>query len=351
MFVDQARIRVKAGDGGNGVVSWRREKYVPKGGPTGGDGGRGGDVVFVADENINTLLDFRGRPEWVAQPGEPGRGKQQHGADGTDCIIRVPPGTIIYDDDTGEVIVDLGPSQREVIARGGKGGFGNEHFKTSTNQAPKSASPGQPGEQRAVRLELKLIADVGIIGMPNAGKSTLLSVLTDATPKIADYPFTTLAPQLGIASVDESRRLVLADIPGLIAGASDGAGLGHDFLRHIERTRVLLHLLDLSPLDGSNPAQNYSVVRAELTRYSPQLAEKPELVVLSKADLVDSDEASRKVKTICAEIGLVPERDVLVISSAQRAGLKPLLQRLWAMVHPKSSQQTDGWKPSAINQP
>jgi GTP-binding protein len=346
VFVDQARIRVRAGDGGNGCVSFRREKYVPKGGPDGGDGGKGGDVVLVADENVNTLLDFRGRPEWAAEPGEPGRAKQQFGASGRDRVIRVPPGTIVFDDATGERICDLGPGDRVVVARGGKGGFGNEHFKSPTNQAPRTAQPGQPGERRDLRLELRLIADVGLIGKPNAGKSTLLAAVTDATPKIADYPFTTLAPQLGIARLDAERRLVIADIPGLIEGASRGAGLGLDFLRHIERTRLLVHLLEVRPADGSDPVDNYRAIRHELAEYSPLLAEKPELVVLSKADLLEPAERKDTLESVGRALGLAPGRDLLLISAATRQGLSDLLERLWIGLHPPglASARPAAWR-------
>lgn len=335
MFVDRATITVKAGDGGNGCVSFRREKYVPKGGPDGGDGGDGGDVVFVADENINTLLDFQGRPEWKAKSGDAGRFKQQYGLAGGDLLIRVPPGTMIFNDETGELIVDLGPAQQHIVAKGGKGGRGNDRFKTSTNQAPKTAEPGGRGEIFRVRLELKLIADVGIVGLPNAGKSTLLSVVTDAHPKIADYPFTTLTPQLGIAELDQKRRLVLADIPGLIEGAAEGHGLGHEFLRHVERTRVLVHLVDVAPVDGGDPIANYRLIREELGRYSSLLAEKPELIVLNKADLIGDDAAKELRDRFRRELKLGRGEELLVISGATRQGTREMLEHLWTMVKPK----------------
>ncbi len=246
VFIDEAEITVKGGNGGNGCISFRREKYIPKGGPKGGDGGRGGDVIFFADENVNTLFDFSGQHHWAAPNGEPGRGKQQYGLAGEDMVVRVPPGTLVYNKETGDLIVDMSPAGMQfVIAKGGKGGFGNEHYKSPTNQAPKNAQPGEIGAQVRLKLELKLIADVGIVGLPNAGKSTLLSSISDAKPKIANYPFTTLQPQLGIAVLDGKRRLVFADIPGLIEGAAEGAGLGHEFLRHIERTKILVHLVDI----------------------------------------------------------------------------------------------------------
>ncbi len=340
MFIDEAVITVKAGDGGKGCVSFRREKYVPKGGPDGGNGGHGGHVIFVADENVNTLLDFRGNPTWIAANGENGRGKQQSGMAGQDLIIRVPPGTVITDLESTDVLADLGPGEQAVIAKGGHGGWGNEHFKSSTNQAPKSADPGEPGEQRRVRLELKLIADVGLVGLPNAGKSTLLSVLTSARPKIADYPFTTLVPQLGIAEIDGKRRLVIADIPGLIEGASQGAGLGHEFLRHIERTRVLVHLLDAAPPDESSPAANYRMIRAELANYSSLLAEKEELIVLNKLDLLDEDDARSAVARLRADLQLGRDQEVMAISGATGQGTRELLERLWSMLKPK----VDNWK-------
>jgi GTP-binding protein len=343
VFIDQAIILVKAGDGGRGAVSFRREKYIPKGGPDGGDGGKGADVVFVGDENVNTLLDFRGRYHWDAKPGEPGGGKQCSGRAAEDMVIRVPPGTLVYDNRTSELLVDLKPWERAVVAKGGRGGWGNEHFKSSTNQVPRTATPGDKGEERELRLELKLIADVGLVGLPNAGKSTLLAAVTSATPKIADYPFTTLAPQLGIAALDQARRLVLADIPGLIEGAADGAGLGHEFLRHIERTRVIVHLLDVSPPDGSTPAENYRKIRDELTRYSPELAEKREVIVLNKLDLLMEDEQAEAMAKLRSELKMGRGDEVLAISGATRMGTKELLEKLWGIVNPK----VEAWKEGA----
>jgi GTPase len=343
VFVDKATIQVKAGAGGPGAVSWRREMFEPKGGPNGGDGGKGGDVIVAADEGMSTLYDFRHQALWTAQNGEAGGRKQCTGAAGKDLIIRLPPGTLLFNAQTAELIHDLKPGEQVVIARGGRGGFGNEHFKTSTNQTPKSATPGDPGEEVRVRLELKLIAEVGIVGLPNAGKSTLLAALTAATPKIADYPFTTLSPQLGVATVDATRRVILADIPGLIEGASQGAGLGHDFLRHIERTRVIVHLVDARPQDESNPADNYRLIREELRRYSPELADKPELIVLNKADLFeDANDRAGAANHLARELGL-GTKDLLVISGAAREGLRELLERLWAMLHP-AEFKAEGWK-------
>lgn len=335
MFVDRALITVRAGKGGNGHVSFRREKGEPKGGPSGGDGGHGGSVVLFADEGMTTLYDFRGNPLWIAQDGEPGGVKQCHGANAPDLIVRVPPGTQAFDEGDGSMLCDLKPGERAVVAQGGKGGFGNEHFKSATNQTPRNATPGEPGIERRLRLELKVIAEVGFVGLPNAGKSTLLASLTRANPKIANYPFTTLSPQLGIAELDPARRVVLADIPGLIEGASRGAGLGHDFLRHLERTRVLVHLVDIRPEDESDPVKNYQVIRAELAGYSPALAEKPELIAITKTDLIpDAEDLRRAVGAFCSSLDLDPRRDVLPISAASRQGLGPLLERVWAMLHP-----------------
>jgi GTP-binding protein len=344
MFLDHAIITVRAGDGGSGHVSFRREKFVPKGGPNGGDGGDGGDIVVQAEEGLSTLYDFRGHPDWPAEPGEPGSASQCHGRNGNELVIRLPPGTMVIDDETGQLIHDLKPGERVVIAKGGRGGKGNEHFKTSTNQAPRKFTAGTPGEVKRVRLELKLIAEIGFVGMPNAGKSTLLKSLTRANPKIANYPFTTLSPQLGIAEVDPSRRVVIADIPGLIEGASKGAGLGHDFLRHIERTKVICHLLDVVPDNQSDPASNYRTIRAELTAYSTVLAEKREIVVLNKLDLIpDEEDRRRAVTELCGELNLRPDRDVLAISGATGMGLPVLLEKFWAELHPRQ-EEMPGWK-------
>lgn len=344
MFIDRAVITVRAGHGGRGCVSFRREKYEPKGGPDGGDGGDGGSVIAVDDPGVHTLLDFQGVKLWAAEDGEPGSSKQCHGRNGSDRVLRLPAGTLIYNDETGELIHDLKQNDRVVIARGGRGGHGNEYFKSSTNQAPRQAQPGLPGDQFRVRLELKLIADVGIVGLPNAGKSTLLAALTRARPKVADYPFTTLSPQLGIAELDPLRRLVLADIPGLIEGASRGAGLGHDFLRHIERTRVLVHLLDAAPPDGSSPAENYRLVRRELAAYSAALAEKPEVIALNKVDLLpDAESRTRALKDLARDLGLGRGEDVIAVSGATHENTRELLARLWGMVH-ADGREPARWK-------
>jgi GTP-binding protein len=332
MFVDEATIRVKAGDGGNGCVSFRREKYIPKGGPDGGDGGDGGSVILVADVNKNTLLDFSGRHHWKAERGQAGMGQKMAGKGGNDLVINVPPGTLVYDLDQGILIADLdAPEKRAVIARAGKGGRGNWHFKTPSNQAPRYAEPGTEGQERNVRLELKLIADVGLVGMPNAGKSTLLSVVSAARPKIADYPFTTLDPQLGICELDRDRRLVLADIPGLIEGAQHGAGLGHAFLRHIERTKVIVHMLDMFPMDNSSPADNYRKIRKELEAFSPKLAEKREIVAANKMDLAIDDDAITKLRDELTDVEIFP------ISGATRQGVENLLETLWRMLQEDAS--------------
>jgi len=330
MFVDEAMIRVKAGDGGAGCVSFRREKFIPKGGPDGGDGGDGGDVVLVADANKNTLLDFAGRHHWKAQRGEAGMGKKMYGPSGDDLVINVPPGTLIFDTDHGTLLADLDAAEKRVIvAKGGKGGRGNWHFKSSTNQAPRYAEPGTEGQERNLRLELKLIADVGLVGMPNAGKSTLLSVISAARPKIADYPFTTLEPQLGIVELTGDRRMVFADIPGLIEGAQHGAGLGHAFLRHIERTKIIVHLLDLYPPDGSSPAENYRKIRGELEAFSPKLAAKREIIAANKMDLAIDNEA------IDALLTELPEKEVFAISGATRQGVESLLETIWRALQEK----------------
>ena len=325
MFVDEATIHVKAGDGGNGCVSFRREKYIPKGGPDGGDGGNGGSVIFIADPNKNTLLDFAGKHHWHAPSGKAGQGKKKDGRSGEDMIIPVPPGTLVHDLDKGLVIADLDkPGKRIVIAKAGKGGRGNWQFRSSTNQTPRYAEPGELGEERNLRLELKLIADVGLVGMPNAGKSTLLASVSAARPKVADYPFTTLEPQLGIVELPGERRMVLADIPGLIEGAQHGAGLGHAFLRHIERTKIIVHLLDLYPADNSTPADNYRTIRRELEAFSDVLAKKDELIVANKIDLSTGDQAALK-KLRRSLSG----REILVISGATHRGLPELLEAIW----------------------
>ncbi len=330
MFIDEAIIHVKAGDGGAGCASFRREKYVPKGGPDGGDGGRGGSVVFFADPNKNTLLDFAGKHHWTAERGQNGMGKKMFGRHGEDLVVPVPIGTLIHDTDHGILLADLNePGAKIVIARGGRGGRGNWCFKTPTNQAPRYAEPGDIGQERNLKLELKLIADVGLVGMPNAGKSTLLRACSAARPKVADYPFTTLEPQLGIAELIGDRRVVLADIPGLIEGAQHGAGLGHSFLKHIERTKVIVHLLDLYPSDFGDPAENYRKIRGELEAFSTDLASKPEIVVANKIDLSLDDDALNKLRSELNGI------EVLAISGATRQNIDMLLEAVWNKLHPR----------------
>ena len=343
VFVDRALITIKAGDGGSGHVSFRREKFSPKGGPTGGNGGRGGSVIIVAEEGMSTLYDYRFQLRYEAQNGDPGGAKQCSGGDGKDLVLKLPAGTLIFNNATGELIHDLRNKETITIAAGGKGGYGNEHFKSSTYQTPRESTPGEKGPELNLRLELKLIADVGFLGKPNAGKSTLLAALTRANPKIADYPFTTLSPQLGIAEVDAHRRIVLADIPGLIEGAAKGAGLGLEFLRHVERTRVLVHLVDIQPGDGSDPAENYRVIREELRQHSQALYDKRELVVLNKIDLVpDKKEREKLIKKLCRDLELRLDRDVIAISGATRENVTALLTRLWRELNP--TDDVEGWK-------
>ena len=297
-FIDEARIEVTAGDGGNGVVSFRREKFIPKGGPDGGDGGKGGSVIAVADRNINTLIDFRFSRKHIARNGERGRGSDRYGAAAEDIILRMPVGTQIFDNETDELIFDLvAHDQSFVLAKGGDGGMGNIHFKSSTNRAPKKATPGYPGTSRMLRLELKVLADVGLLGMPNAGKSTFITAVSNARPKVADYPFTTLHPNLGVVRVGPEKSFVVADIPGLIEGASEGAGLGHQFLRHLQRTRVLLHLVDLAPFDKSvDPAKDARAIVKELGKYDESLLNKPRWLVLNKMDIIPEEEREARTK-------------------------------------------------------
>ena len=320
MFVDLVKIHVKAGRGGDGAVSFHREKYVANGGPDGGDGGRGGDIVFVADPHTDTLLDFRYTRRYTAGSGSAGSGKRCYGKDGASVEIRVPVGTLIREAASGQLMADIAAGDRFVAARGGRGGWGNAHFATPTRQAPRFAKPGLPGEEFDLILELKLIADVGLIGFPNVGKSTLLSVISAATPKIANYPFTTLSPNLGVVPVDQ-RSFVAADIPGLIEGASRGAGLGFHFLRHIERCRLLIHVVDVSGLEGRDPIADYETINAELSGYSERLATLPQLVAANKADAVQDEDAKARFYAYLEERGI----PYFEISALARRGLQPLL--------------------------
>ena len=298
-FVDEAQIHVQAGAGGSGCVSFRREKFIPLGGPDGGDGGDGGSVWLVADENLNTLIDFRHERRFKAQRGENGRGRQMFGKAGADTEIRVPVGTAVTNVATEELIGDLTKhGQKLLVARGGQGGQGNVHFKSSVTRAPRRATPGSEGEEREIALELRVLADVGLLGFPNAGKSTFIRAVSAATPRVADYPFTTLQPHLGVVSVETHRSFVIADIPGLIEGAADGAGLGIQFLRHIQRTRLLLHLVDLMPVDDSDPVEQVHAIEAELGKYDPELLRKPRWLVLNKADLLLPEEAMQRAQEI-----------------------------------------------------
>ncbi len=333
VFIDRATIFVRSGKGGNGCLSFRREKFVPKGGPDGGDGGSGGNVILVGDSSLTTLLSLTPRPHYRAQNGRPGMGKSMHGANGDDCLVPVPVGTLVYDKETNELLIDVdAPGQRFIAAAGGRGGFGNEHFKSATNQTPREFTPGELWVERTLRLELKLIADVGLIGKPNAGKSTLLGTVSRASPKVADYPFTTLFPHLGIAELPGERRLILADIPGLIEGAASGAGLGHDFLRHVERSQVLVHLLDICPADGSDPCLNYSRIRRELSEYSQTLGAKSEIVALNKIDLVPAEDRERVVSQITEKLQLSSDQRVCTISGVTGEGIPDLMESCWTIL-------------------
>jgi GTP-binding protein len=303
-FIDKARITVKAGTGGGGAVAFHREKYVAAGGPDGGDGGRGGDIVLRVDEHMSTLMDFRYKRKYVAENGMPGQGKRCSGKDGADLMIRVPRGTVVRDTATGEIICDMAGQDTFVLCKGGKGGWGNQHFATPTRQVPHFAKAGLPGQERDVTLELKLLADVGLVGFPNVGKSTLLSVVTRAQPKIANYHFTTLSPNLGVVALEEGTSFVLADIPGIIEGAAEGAGLGHDFLRHIDRCRLLIHVVDVSGSEGRDPVEDFKAINAELAEYSPELAQRPMLVAGNKVDIAQDRTGLEELKAYVEGLGL-----------------------------------------------
>jgi len=323
-FLDEAKVYIRSGDGGNGCAAFRREKFIEFGGPSGGDGGRGGDVVVEAVNGLNTLIDYRYQQHFKAERGENGMGKDRHGAGGNDAVLKVPVGTQVYEEDGETLLADLTEiGQRVTLAKGGNGGWGNIHFKSSTNRAPRKANPGEPGEEMTIRLRLKLIADAGVIGLPNAGKSTFLSVVSAAKPKIADYPFTTLHPQLGV--VDVGREFVLADLPGLIEGAHEGTGLGDRFLGHTERCRVLLHLVDGT---GDDPAEAYRVVRGELEAYGHGLADKPEIVALTKADALTPEAIKEQV----AKLKKITKKTPLVMSSQSKQGVPEALRALWKFI-------------------
>lgn len=326
MFVDKAHISIKAGDGGDGCVSFHREKYVAAGGPDGGDGGRGGDVIFQADPNLNTLLDFRYKRKYQAQNGAPGGARKCSGKNGADLIIKVPFGTLVRDKNTGRLICDVSEPEPYVVAKGGKGGFGNAHFATSTRQCPRFAKKGIPGEAIEVTLELKLLADVGLLGYPNVGKSTLLSVVSAARPKIGNYPFTTITPNLGVVRAGEDYSYVMADIPGLIEGASEGVGLGHEFLRHVDRCRLLLHMVDISGIEGRNPIEDFEKINEELLKYSPQLAERPQIVAGNKIDLVTDQALLDDFKRYIEAKGY----RLFLISAATRSGVSELMEHVAA---------------------
>ena len=327
MFKDYAVIYVNAGKGGDGCLSFRREKYIPKGGPDGGDGGRGGSIYLVASEHQNTLLSLVRHPHIRAKNGQHGMGANRYGKSADDVYVEVPPGTLVYERDTRTLLRDLKEVGDKVcVARGGYGGYGNSHFASATNQTPRQTNPGGPGEQRTLELELKLIADVGLVGLPNAGKSTLISRVSAARPKVADYPFTTLQPHPGVIDLGDERRFVMVDIPGLIEGAAEGQGLGHRFLKHVERTRVLLHMVELEPLDGGDPKEQFQVILEELQRYSPALAARPRLTVFTKSDLMpDADE---KAAALAEELGI----EAYAISSATGHNLERLLEDLWKLL-------------------
>ncbi|MDO5410144.1 MAG: GTPase ObgE [Lachnospiraceae bacterium] len=335
MFADSARIFIKSGSGGNGHVSFRRELYVPNGGPDGGDGGRGGDVIFVVDEGMNTLTNFRHVRKYVAKNGQEGGKRRCHGADADDLIVKVPPGTVIKDDETGKVIADMsGDNTREIILKGGRGGNGNMHYATSTMQVPKYAQPGKPGRELWVRLELKVIADVGLVGFPNVGKSTLLSHVSNARPKIANYHFTTLNPELGVVDMGEGNSFVIADIPGLIEGASQGIGLGHAFLKHIERTKVFIHVVDAASVEGRDPLEDIKTINQELEAYDPKLMERPQVIAANKIDAIYIDEENEEENPLTQLRNEFEPKGIPVfpISAVTGKGLKELLSYVYEIL-------------------
>ncbi|MCL6605935.1 MAG: GTPase ObgE [Paenibacillus sp.] len=326
MFIDTAKIYVKGGDGGDGLVAFRREKYVPEGGPAGGDGGRGGDVIFKVDEGLRTLMDFRYQRHFKADKGIKGRNKSQHGANADHMIVRIPPGTVLIDDDSGEVIADMTRhGQYVVVARGGRGGRGNTRFATAANTAPELAENGEEGQERYIRMELKVMADVGLVGFPSVGKSTLLSVVSAAKPKIGAYHFTTITPNLGVVDVGDGRSFVMADLPGLIEGAHEGIGLGHEFLRHVERTRIIIHVVDMSGSEGRDPFDDWLKINDELKQYNAALAERPQIVAANKMDMPESEENLATFRELAAEVR--PDMQIMPISSLTKQGVQDLLYR------------------------
>ena len=338
-FIDKARITVRAGNGGNGAVAFHREKYVAAGGPDGGDGGRGGNVIVQVDDNMSTLMDFRYKRKYVAAPGVDGQGGRKSGKDGQSLTIRVPRGTLIRDAETGEIIKDMSDSEPFVLCKGGRGGWGNQHFATPTRQVPRFAKAGYPGESREVVLELKLLADVGLVGFPNVGKSTLLSVVSRAQPKIANYHFTTLFPNLGVVYVEEGVSFVMADIPGIIEGAADGAGLGHDFLRHIDRCRLLIHVVDVSGSEGRDPVEDFETINAELKQYSPELASRKMIVAANKTDIMADPALLDKFRAHVEGLGL----ELFEISAAAHQGTRELVK--------KAAQELAQLPPVAVYEP
>ncbi len=337
-FIDEVVIRIVAGKGGNGCVSFRREKYVPRGGPDGGDGGNGGSVVLEASERKGSLLDFRYRNLFRAEAGRGGSGQNRNGRSGEDLVLEVPVGTVAKNPENGEVLADLTePGQRWIAAQGGRGGKGNSHFVSSTHRTPRFAQEGQPGEEKELKLELKLIADVGLVGLPNAGKSTLISVVSAARPKIADYPFTTLTPNLGVVQYDDAPPFVMADVPGLIEGAAEGAGLGIRFLKHIERTRLLLHVVDASQISPEDPLQSFRQIDHELQSYSEEISKKPKIIVLNKMDLVESQKDLDGIKDSFVQLGF----PVFLVSSLKREGLRELVRFLTARLAQMSRKKEE----------
>jgi len=348
-FIDEAKIYVKAGDGGNGAATFRREKYIPMGGPNGGDGGRGGSIYVIADRNINTLVDYRYTRKFIGKRGENGGGADQYGAGGDDIILRMPVGTVIYNQNTDEILADLSEhDQKILIAKGGKGGLGNLHFKSSTNRAPRQKTNGEQGEEYELRLELRVLADVGLLGLPNAGKSTLIRAISSARPKVADYPFTTLHPNLGVVRVDDEKSFVVADVPGLIEGAADGAGLGIRFLKHLQRTRILLHLVDIAPIDpDADPVRDAKAIVGELIKHDPELADKPRWLVLNKLDLIPEENREKAIKDFLKAYKKATKYDgpYFTIAAINGEGTKPLIyaihEALEQMARPEVADEPD----------